>query len=79
MHGTERKCTHQAWNVCAGGAHRNDPLHGVQFEGVLIALQHLFKVIIPGGEEKEIRTCAVGCLISTHCFFCCIADCLLYA
>ena len=34
--------------------HPNNPLHGLQFERLLVALQHLFKVFIPEERQKTL-------------------------
>jgi hypothetical protein len=31
----------------------HNPLHGLQLEGVLVGVQHLFQVIMPGGKGTE--------------------------
>lgn len=38
-----------AWHSTArhAAAHRHDPLHGLQLERVLVAVQHLLEVIVP--------------------------------
>lgn len=38
--------------ACPVPAHRHNPLHGLQLEGVLVGIQHLLQVVMPGGSRR---------------------------
>lgn len=52
-HGTDEKETTDAkvspsMDFRSLPAHRHNPLHGLQLEGILVGVQHLLQVIMPG-------------------------------